>query len=124
MTSAARLPRFGILGLGGIIVVCGLGFAALRTPSPLVGSLVFTITLTILMVAALAVALGSARTFAIGFATFGWIYALIAFAPGAGREFRPYLLTSRLLEVLARRIPSVMQGAILYAANSGTFSNN
>ena len=39
------MPRFSISRLVAFVVVCGVGFAALRSPSALWASILFTLTL-------------------------------------------------------------------------------
>jgi hypothetical protein len=93
--------RFSMLGLMGVVVASGLAFAALRKPTFHAASLTMTVVLTILLFALLAAKLGHYRTFAFGFAVFGWGYAILALAPGFWMGVRPYLIGSHLLGDLA-----------------------
>jgi hypothetical protein len=93
--------RFSMLGLLGVVVASALAFAALRKPTFHAASLTMTAVLTILLFALLAAKFGRYRTFAFGFAVFGWGYAVLALAPGFWTDVRPYLIASHLLGDLA-----------------------
>jgi hypothetical protein len=93
--------RFSMFGLMGVVVASGLAFAALRKPTFHAASLTMTAVLTILFFALLAAKFGNHRTFAFGFAVFGWGYAILALAPGFWSGVRPYLIASHLLGDLA-----------------------
>jgi hypothetical protein len=82
------------------VMAASVCIAALRYSSPLIASLMFTAVLTILLFSLLAAFFDQYKTFWIGFVVFGWGYALLAFAPGAWIEVRPYLFTTRLLYAL------------------------
>jgi hypothetical protein len=93
--------RVSIAGLMALVLAFGLGLAALVSLSSLWASVTFTVALSALLVATLGAALrGRHRTFWLGFAVFGWGYAIFSFAPGAERGIRPYLLTSWMLDAL------------------------
>jgi hypothetical protein len=68
------------------VLVVAVGLAALRTPTPLIASLIFTATVAILATAVLGALArgGAARRGWAGLAVFGWTYLGIAFGPGAG----------------------------------------
>ncbi len=93
-----------ILGLMGIVLACSLGFAALSRPSAQGVHAAYTLTLTLLLFSIVAACYGHYRTFWVGFAVFGWGYAVLALAPGAWQQVMPYLGTTSLLRQLARSI--------------------
>ena len=64
-----------LLGLMGIIAAIGVALASFLHPSPLVASLAWTGTLTLLIGAAIVAVLDPRRTFWVGFAVAGLIYA-------------------------------------------------
>jgi hypothetical protein len=104
--------RITILGMMGIVLACGVAFYWLMRPTFHAASLAFTAALTILLVALLELRYGRLRTFWFGFVVFGWGYLLLAMAPGAWSEVRPYLITSHLLgdlaDVLGHTNPSTL----------------
>jgi hypothetical protein len=79
-----------------------LGFLALRKPTFHAASFTFTATWIILLSSLAALRYAPRRDFWFGFVVFGWGYALLAFAPGCGRDVRPYLITSHPMGDLAR----------------------
>ena len=88
--------RFTLAQSMGIVLLIGVGFAALRSASALWSSAVFTSTVALLSVAILGamVRRGRARMTWAGFALFGWIYLATAFGPWANRngvEAPPYV---------------------------------
>jgi hypothetical protein len=79
-----------------VVLFIGLGFAALRSASPLLASAVFTLTVAILSAAVLGAMArrGRARMIWAGFALFGWIYLGTTFGPweaGNGVTAPPYV---------------------------------
>jgi hypothetical protein len=82
------------------VMATAVCIAALRYSSPLVVSLTFTATLTILLFSLLAAVFDRHKTFWIGFAIFGWGYAILSCGPGARNDIRPYLFTTHLLDAL------------------------
>ena len=112
--------RFSVTSVLIAVTLLGLAFGALESDSLFVASLVFTLNLGLLCVAAVGAlaARGNRRVFWLGFAVFGWVYSLIAFgwlasatraSPayvwlGYGyqqdgyRSDRPSLVTNRLLD--------------------------
>jgi hypothetical protein len=116
MKTAIRLPPFrvGILGLMGVVLACGVWFFWLSRPTFHGASLAFTAALTVILFATLAAIYGSYRTFWVGFAVFGWVYLALAFAPGAGTDIRPYLVTSHLLGDLANLLGLSSNGLELH----------
>jgi len=78
----------------GLIVVVALMLTALRQTSPLAASLIWTGTLTLLTIAALIAVLDPRRTFFVGFALVGLIFA--AFASWPYDYYGAPILTSRM----------------------------
>jgi hypothetical protein len=78
--------RVSISGLMVAVLAAAVGLAALRTPTPLSASLIFTMTVLLLATATLQALAGGgvARRCWTGLAVFGWAYLGIAFGPGAG----------------------------------------
>ena len=78
--------RVSISGLMVAVLVAAIGLAALRTPTPLSASLIFTMTVVLLATATLQTLAGGgvARRCWTGLAVFGWAYLGIAFGPGSG----------------------------------------
>ena len=78
--------RVSMSGLMVAVLVAALGLAALRTPTALLASLIFTMTVALMATATLAALAGgrAARRSWAGLAVFGWAYLGIAFGPGAG----------------------------------------
>jgi hypothetical protein len=101
-------PRLSILGLMGVIVFVAVGFAALRYPTELWASVIFTLAGLILLVAVVKVVHqeGPGRSFWLGFSVFGWGHLLLAFWSSIGFNSTPHLvpfpklLTSRLADVV------------------------
>jgi cbb3-type cytochrome oxidase subunit 3 len=93
--------RVSILGLMGLILLCGVWFAWFRRPTFHAASFAFTTMLTILLLALIALRYSRSRDFWFGFVVLGWGYAILAFAPGCWMGVRPYLITSHPLGDLA-----------------------
>jgi hypothetical protein len=68
------------------VLIAAVGLAALRAPTPLSASLIFTATVVLLATATLQALAGGgvAKRCWTGLAVFGWAYLGIAFGPGAG----------------------------------------
>jgi MFS family permease len=105
-------------GLTACVVACGVWSVWLIRPTFHAASFAFTTALTVLLVAVLQVRYGRPRAFWFGFVVFGWGYALLAFAPGAWEQTRPYLLTSHPLGDLADSLgltktsPNIVAGTL------------
>src|SRR5262249_47183244 len=84
-------PRFSIAALLTAIVVCGLGLTALRQPSQLWASSIFTVTTAVLIAAAVNAAYlrRPPRAFWAGFAIWGWAYWAANFGPWAYTQVGP-----------------------------------
>ena len=78
------LPRFSVRELLGFVAFLAVGTTALLYASALWASLLFSLALLLLLVAALgAIVLpGSTRAFWLGIAVFGWLYFLMINWPG------------------------------------------
>ena len=98
---AGRLTIAGMLGLIALIAVAA---AAMKNPSTLWTQTIVTAALTSLMLASLAALVRRGeRSFAIGFAVFGWTYLVLSLGPWFEEHVGPWLLTSRAAdEVYAR----------------------
>lgn len=95
-------PRFHIGRLIAFIALCGVGLAALRSPSGLWASLMFTVAPATLVVALINVIAGrgGSRAYWAGFALCGWGYFAANFAPWVGEAIGPRLVTTALLDIL------------------------
>jgi hypothetical protein len=91
-----KSSRVTLLGLMGLIAILGLFLAALRHPTPLVASIAWTGTLTVLIVAALVAVLDPRRTFWVGFSLVGLLYA--GFTAFQSSPFISPLITDRLIQ--------------------------
>ena len=88
--------RFTIAQAMALVLLTGIGFAALRSASILWASAVFTLTVVVLSAAILGAMArrGRARMTWAGFALFGWVYLGTAFGPwadGNGVKAPPYV---------------------------------
>jgi hypothetical protein len=93
-----RRLRFNIASLLCVILILGVGFAALRESSDLWESGVFTRTLAALLISILLAVhrTDSRRAFWLGFALFGWTYLGLSLVPST--ESR--LMTTKALATL------------------------
>ncbi len=94
--------RFSIAGLMAVVLLFAVGFAGLRTASPLWASAVFTIAVTLFAAAILGAAAyrGPSRITWLGFGIFGWTYLLATFWlwPEPNGVTAPPFLTKALLD--------------------------
>jgi hypothetical protein len=105
--------RFTLAQLMAVVIFAGFGFAALRSATPRWSSVVFTLTVAVLLAAILAAIArrGRARIMWTGFALFGWFYLGTTFGPwaaGNGVTAPPYL-TKWALDYLDARFWAVAQ---------------
>jgi WD40 repeat protein len=119
-----RKLRFTISSLLAIILVLGVGFAALRESSDLWESGVFTVTLGILLISILLAVHchESKRAFWLGFAVCGWIYTGLTLVP----SIETRLLTTKALAYLDSKVPGRPLGVFtlrLSVANSSVPTN-
>jgi hypothetical protein len=98
--------RFSIRGLMVVIVLMGIGFAALRYPTPFWANVWYSFTLASLTLAVPAAVYrrGEQRAFWVGFAACGWVYFLLALAPWLEREAGFQFVTTAVLDVMAPHI--------------------
>lgn len=98
-------PRFTLAGLLGVIAICGVGFAALRTPTPLWANLLETLALIALMAAAVnaAFARGGRRRSWVGFGACCGLYFAACFPYNLNDDRPQRLATAPLLEWLYER---------------------
>ncbi len=128
-------PRLSILGLMAVVLFVAVGFAALRSPTELWASVIFTLAVFILLVAVIKVVGqdGPERSFWLGFSVFGWGHLLLAFRSSIG--FRsspnllpfPKLLTSRLADVVLLSIQPGNGSLSIYTTlvtTRGTFEHS
>jgi hypothetical protein len=98
-----RQIRFNIASLVSVILVLGIGFAALRESSDLWESGVFTLTLVALLISILLGVhrAGQRRAFWIGFALFGSAYLALSLVP----SIETRLITTKALAYLDSKVP-------------------
>ena len=95
--------RFSLLTLLGVVLVAGIGSAALANPNDTWRQVVVTGTVVALLVAILfAVSKRPMSRFALGFAVTGWLYLVLTFS-GVLRV-REHLLTERVSGWLCQRV--------------------
>jgi hypothetical protein len=99
-----RKLRFNIASLLAVILVLGVGYAALRESSDLWESGVFAVTLAALLSSILLAvhSIESRRAFWIGFAVFGWTYLGLTLMP----PIESRLITTKALKLLDSKMPS------------------
>jgi len=115
--------RFNIASLLVVILVLGVGFAALRESNDPWDSGLFTFTLAVLLISVLlAVHRNNARrAFWIGFALVGWIYLGLSLVP----SIESRLITTKALAYLDSKLPGRSTAFTIYTTiNSGTGSNH
>jgi len=98
--------RFSIASLILVVLGLGIGFAALRSPTPLWASALFTLALAGVGAAVLAAVFrrGARRAFWAGFATFGALYLVVAFGPWFQQAVAPHLITTQGIAALYPRL--------------------
>jgi hypothetical protein len=123
-----RPPRFTIAGLLMFIGVCGIGFAALRSPSYLWANTVSTLALGALIVAGINVAYrrDRQRAFWGGFLIAGGAYFTIYAVPFLRESLGPRLATEAVLDFLYAQVapplpvqPLGMMGGMIGGGGSG-----
>ncbi|HEV3167424.1 MAG TPA: hypothetical protein VGZ22_25670 [Isosphaeraceae bacterium] len=112
-------PRFSIAGLLGLVLFCAVAFAALRDPTVFWAQVTTSLTLVALIAATLGALIRARpdRARFLGFAVAGWIYATLALGPWFGEHVAPLLLTTRVLDELFLRVPSI-DGKVYVALNA------
>ena len=108
-------------GLMAAIVLLAVAFAGLRSPTPLWANLWFSLILAALIfsVTAAVYRKGEQRAFWVGFATFGWVYFVLALAPWFHTEIGFQLFSTTILDVLA---PYIVQKEYLLRSYVGSFN--
>lgn len=74
-----RIPRISIAGLLWLILLCGIGLAAMRSPTLLWNQALYTATVILLLGSIFGVL--RRRPFWVGFALFGWGFFLVSQLP-------------------------------------------
>lgn len=117
-----RRIRCSIANLLRIVLFTGIALAALRSGSPLWGSLLFTSAVAAMLVAVVAAVhrRDERRAFWLGFALFGWGYLLLCLVP----EARSQLATTALLDFLHARVFGRSEPALFAWSWSGNAINN
>jgi hypothetical protein len=110
--------RISIAGLMAFIVLIAVGFAALKDPTDLWTSLVFTLAIATAAACALGTiaSRGSARPLWLGSSLSTGVYLLLAFGPWFSTEAKPHLLTAWGLE---RAYPRIHTKPMLTVAQRG-----
>jgi len=105
-----RTFRFNIASLLVIILVLGVGFAALREASDLWESGLFTVVLGSLLISILVAVhrTESRRAFWLGFTLFGWIYLAFSLVP----SIESRLITTKALAFLDSKVPGRSLGIV------------
>jgi hypothetical protein len=106
-------PRFSVARLLAVIALCGVGFAALRSPSHLWASAVFAVALGSLPLALLNAIYRRERqrAFWVGFLVCGAAYFAATKGPWFRDEFGPRLVTTAALDLLYIRVAPPPTGA-------------
>jgi hypothetical protein len=99
-------PRFSIALLLAVIALCGVGFAALRSPSHMWASALFAISLGSLPIALLNAMYSRERqrAFWTGFLVCGAAYFVSTQGPWFRDEFGPRLVTTAVLDLVYARV--------------------
>ncbi len=113
--------RFSLRGLMVAIVLLGVAFAGLRSPTPIWANIWFSFSLVMLTLSLPAAVYrqGEKRAFWIGFASFGWVYFVATLAPWFQTEFGFQLVTTTLLDLLA---PYIVRQDYLLRNYVGSFN--
>jgi len=117
-----RRIRFTIANLVAIIFILGVGFAALREPTDLWESSIFSLTLGVMLISILLAIHRSdkRRAFWLGFALFGWIYMGLSLIP----SIESRLITSKGLAYLDSKVRGrLVLGDLFLPTNSGVGGN-
>lgn len=113
--------RYSIRTLMGGVVLMGVAFAGLRSPTPFWANLSFSLVLAglVLAVPTAVYRRGERRAFWVGFATFGWVYFVLTLLPWFETEIGFQLFSTTLLDLLA---PYVVKKELLLRNYVGSFN--
>lgn len=94
--------RFSLGGLCALVLACGVGLAAAKSPTEPWVNGAFSGALLVLGIAVLGALFrqGPARVYWIGFAILGWGYLFLAFGPWCDSKVAPLLITKTVCEKL------------------------
>jgi hypothetical protein len=94
-----KLPRITIAELMLVVLVIGIGLAALRNPSPAWAGAMLSITIFLMICSLLGIGLGRGlrRAYWLGFAVLGWSYLLLNHVPFLYDHVGQFLLAPNLL---------------------------
>ena len=108
-----RRFRFHLGTLVILVLILGVGFAALRESNEIWDSSIFTITLGVLLISILLAIhrTGSRRAFWLGFALFGSAYLGLSLVP----SIEPRLITTKALAFLDSKVPRSIPAGFAYA---------
>src|SRR4051812_18918210 len=108
-----RRFRFHLATLVILVLVLGVGFAALRESTDIWGSGIFTVTLVILLISILLAIhrTGKRRAFWLGFALFGAAYLGLSLVP----PIESRLITTKVLASIDSRVPRSIPAGFAYA---------
>jgi len=117
-----RKLRFNIASLLAVILVLGVGFAALRESSDLWESGLFSLTVGSLLISILLAVhrTESRRAFWIGLALFGWIYLGLTLMP----SIQSRLITTKALTYLDSKVPGRSSTVTIRFSRTGSPSPN
>jgi hypothetical protein len=113
--------RYSMRTLMAVVVVLGVAFAGLRSPTPFWANLWFSLVLAALTfsVPAAVYRRGQQRAFWVGFGIFGWVYFVLALAPWFQTTIGFQLFSTTILDVLA---PYIVQKEYLLRNYVGSFN--
>lgn len=109
------MKRVSVAALMGLIVLCAVGFTALRNPNEFWAGTLLALNLGLVGLSALGIVYrrGARRAAWVGYLLFGGGYLAIAFGPWLTTSIRPLLPTTRILTLLRLRVdvPTSLQNA-------------
>jgi hypothetical protein len=101
------VSRFTVANILALIAVLAAGLAAMRDGSDLAARAAFTLMLGALLVGLLGAIVLRGEAAWVGFALFGWVYALATCVSPIKEEIRPRLLTTWLLDDFTERMHNI-----------------
>ncbi len=96
--------RPSLAQLMAVVAVLAAGLGAMRNGSTIAKKLIWSATLIALLVGLLGAIVRRGEGAWVGFALFGWGYALVAFDPGLGSSYYQRLVFADLVEVLVPKL--------------------